>query len=94
MFFVVVTAAKNDPEIGTHNLLFLHSHCLGIQVRTSWQWHGYLRHSLIQDGSAPLRMNLDETSIVLNHDDVKGVLSQGSKGKFVLVKKNQKNEGR
>ena len=62
-------------------------------MRTSWQWHGYLRRVLVHDGRPPLRLNLDETSIVLNHDDEKGVVSQSSKGKFVLVKKKSKKRG-
>ena len=62
-------------------------------MRTSWQWHGDLRRVLVHDGRPPLRLNLDETSIVLNHDDEKGVVSQSSKGKFVLVKKKSKKRG-
>ena len=42
---------------------------------------------------APLRLNLDETSIVLNHDEDKGVISKSSKDKVVLVKKKSRQRG-
>ena len=44
-------------------------------------------------GMAPLRLNVDETSIVLNHDDEKGVVNKSSKGKLVMVKKKSKKRG-
>ena len=59
----------------------------GMQVHTSWQWHGYLRDKVVQHGLTSLRLNLDETSIELNHDDAKGVVHKHAKGKLILVKK-------
>ena len=40
----------------------------------------------------PLRINLDETSIVLNHDGQKGVVSRGLAKDVVLIKKSRRNE--
>ena len=64
-----------------------------LQVRTSWRWHAYLREQLVQNGLVPVRLNLDETSIVLNHDEEKGVVSKNSKGKLIFVKKKSKKRG-
>ena len=46
-----------------------------------------MRDKILNEGLQTLRLNLDETSIVLNHDEEKGVVSNSAKGNVVLVKK-------
>jgi hypothetical protein len=41
-----------------------------------------------RSNAVPLRINLDETSIVLNHDGQKGVVTKSLERDIVLVKKN------
>ena len=63
------------------------------QARTSWQWHRYLRAQILEKGLTPLRVNVDETSIVLNHDDEKGVINKNAQGKVILIPKKSKKRG-
>ena len=63
------------------------------QVHDSWQWQRRLLQETVRAGGTALRLNLDETSIVLNHDDQKGVVAKnGCKG-IILVKKKSKKRG-
>ena len=67
--------------------------CSSHQVQTSWQWHRHLLSNLAASGHVPLRLNLDETSVKLNYDGGKGVVSSGSYPGFVLVQKKSKERG-
>ena len=67
--------------------------CMLRQARTSWQWHQYLRARILEKGLTPLRLNVDETSIVLNHDDEKGVINKNAQGKVILIPKKSKKRG-
>ena len=48
---------------------------------------------LISIGLEPLRINLDETSIVLNHDGQKGVVCKTTKKGVTLLEKISKKSG-
>ena len=62
-------------------------------MRSSWQWLRFLMQMLISVGLEPLRINLDETSIVLNHDGQKGVVNKSRKRETTLVQKISKKRG-
>ena len=63
------------------------------QVRTSWQWHRTLLANIAASEKEALRLNLDETSIVLNHDDQKGVVTPQTDKLPVLVPKKYPKRG-
>ena len=48
---------------------------------------------ILEKGLTPLRLNVDETSIVLNHDDEKGVINKNAQGKVILISKKSKKRG-
>ena len=50
-------------------------------------------HNLATPEKSVLRLNLDETSIVLNHDGQKGVVTSSADNKVVLVNKKTKQRG-
>ena len=62
-------------------------------MQTSWQWHRRLLHNLATPEKSVLRLNLDETSIVLNHDGQKGVVTSPADNRVVLVNKKSKQRG-
>ena len=81
---------KNGPKTVTRKTPFGTQSVLG-QVRTSWQWHRTLLANIAASEKEALRLNLDETSIVLNHDDQKGVVTpQTDKLPVLVPKKSQK----
>ena len=82
------TALKWEPRSSR-----LEPVCSSHQVRTSWQWHRHLLKNLAAGGHIPLRLNLDETSIRLNYDGDKGVVSDGRHPGFVMVNKKSKGRG-
>ncbi len=62
-------------------------------MRTSWQWHRTLLANIAASEHKALRLNLDETSIVLNHDDQKGVVTPQRDNLPVLVPKKSAKRG-
>ena len=78
--------------MNTKNSFFEPNRRLG-QVRTSWQWHRTLLANVAASEQNALRLNLDETSIVLNHDDQKGVVTPQRDNLPVLVPKKSAKRG-
>ena len=72
---------KRDPKFTVSVALW------SSQVRAFWQWHRRLLSNLGRSNAVPLRINLDETSIVLNHNGQKGVVTKSLERDIVLVKK-------
>ena len=84
---------KNEPKIWNTKSCFFAAILTAIQAQSSWQWHRYLIQQIRLSGLSPSRLNLDETSVVLNHDDEKGVVHKTAKGKNIFVKKKSKKRG-
>ena len=59
----------------------------------SWQWYRRLLHNLSEAGETALRLNLDETSIVLSHDGQKGVVTRTNHKDVVFVPKTSAKRG-
>ena len=78
--------------MNTKNSFFEPNRRLG-QVRTSWQWHRTLLANVAASEQNALRLNLDETSIVLNYDDQKGVVTPQTDTGPVLVPKKSSKRG-
>ena len=52
-----------------------------------------MMHKLSASEAPPLRINMDETSIVLNNDGQKGVVSKGLAKDVALIKKKSRKRG-
>ena len=85
------TGAKKRPQNWDRNFRVWVA-LLSSQVRISWQWHRHLLNNLARSDEVALRINLDETSIALNHDGRKGVVSKSVEKDVVLVNKNLRSE--
>ena len=59
----------------------------------SWHWYRRLLHNLSEAGETALRLNLDETSIVLSHDGQKGVVTRTNHKDVVFVPKTSAKRG-
>ena len=64
-----------------------------VQVRISWQWQRHLLNNIARSNEVALRINLDETTIPLNHDGQKGVVSNTIDKDIVLVRKKSPKRG-
>ena len=62
-------------------------------MRDSWQWQRHLLRTVASTGGTALRLNLDETSVVLNHDDQKGVVTKSSHKHIIIEKNKSKKRG-
>ena len=77
---------KIDPQNGSTQTHVTPTICRE-QVRTSWQWHRAIQKNVKADGADILRINLDETSMPLNYDSQKGVVTTAFQKDVVLVDK-------
>ena len=59
---------QKQPQNWAANCDFFCVLLLGIPGATFWQWACLSPRRIVQEGLAPLRLNVDETSIVLYHD--------------------------
>ena len=83
---------KIDPQNGSTQTHVTPTICCD-QVRTSWQWHRAIQKNVKADGADILRINLDETSMPLNYDSQKGVVTTAFQKEVVLVDKQSAKRG-